>query len=163
MRKGLYIFVPFLFASMLCAQTGKRTIVEELNTSKSGQGKVRVFQDEAIKNVVGIQSSDTLALNDGALAVNFVKAKGYKITLYSGNSQGKSRQEAESKKAQFKNIHPDIEAVVSSKPPYWRLRVGNYLTREEAVAAMSEFKKTLPPALSREMRVSEDVIKRPVE
>lgn len=161
MNKNLSIIILFFISCTAWAQTERKTIVDDLNSTKSGQGSVKIYQEEKLKNIVGAPSLDSLT-DDATATTNTVKARGYKITLFSGN-QAKSKLEAESKMAQFKSIYPEIEAVISYKSPQWRLRVGNYRTREEAMEAMSEFKKSLPVSLAREMRIAEDVIKRSAE
>lgn len=160
MNKILSILILLLISCIAWAQTERRTIVDDLNSTKSGQGSVKIYQEEKLKSIVGTPGPDSLT--DDVTTTNTIKAKGYKITLFSGN-QAKSKQEAESKMAQFKSVYPDVDAVISYKSPQWRLRVGNYRTREEAMEAMSEFKKNLPVSLAREMRIAEDVIKRSAE
>ncbi len=168
MKKNLYIFFALFFLSgIVLAQNGQKTIIDDLNTSKSGQGNVKVLQDESIQKLVGVHhiaSASTSSDNSGSLgsSTNFVKVRGFKIQAYSGNNQKRSKQEAESKQAQIRAAYPELETVITYNAPVWRLRVGNFLSREDAEATLSEMKKTLP-SLGRELYVVQDVVKRPTE
>ena len=153
---GILIILLFSHCA-LWAQDNRKSIVDDLNTQKVNQGNVRIFQEESLKNVIGARFNDSITAD-----TEFVKIKGYKITLFSGNNQNKSKQEAESKRGQFRQLYPDVEASITYNSPQWRLRVGNYRTREEAQEAMADMRKNLPSSLSREMRISEDIIKVPV-
>ncbi|WP_029906327.1 SPOR domain-containing protein [Prevotella sp. 10(H)] len=169
MKKSLYIFLVLsLISGFAVAQNGNRTIIDDLNTSKWGQGNVKVMQDEAVQNVLGIRQTAAVIAPDttktiGAIdpAANFTKVKGFKIQVFSGNNQQRSKREAESKQAQVRTQFPELESVVSFVSPFWRLRVGNFLTREDANTMLKEMKKAFP-GFGREMYVVDDVVKRPV-
>lgn len=168
MKKNFYILLIFLFVSgTLLAQSGQKTIIDDLNSSKSGQGKVTIMQDESIQKIVAIyHEADTISgvNSDGRvdLSANLVKVKGFKIQVFSGNNQSKSKQEAESKRAMVRNSYPDLETIITYNAPLWRLRVGNFLTREDAERVLSEMKKTFP-SFAGEMHVVPDVVKRAVQ
>ena len=157
-----YIFT-FLFLVLVTgysfAQNVQGDIVRDLNTSKYGQGNVKVFQDETIQSIVAIRS-DSILKDDTDLPTNYVKAKGFKIQVFSGNNQSKSKNEAFSKKAQVENAFPEMETVVTFNSPFWRLRVGNFQTREEAQEVLKEMKRKFPSF--KEMYIVADTVKRPV-
>lgn len=156
MRKVLYTLIAtFIFSGTLLAQ-GKQSIVDEINSSKSGEGSVKVYQDETIANVLGkYQTADS---SKGAS--NFVKVMGFKIQIYSGNDQSKSKAEAESKASLVRKDFPDMEVTISYQAPTWLVRAGNFLTQEEADAALALIKEK-QPGLAREMYVVRSTVKRP--
>ncbi len=165
MKKGFYfLFVLTLISISSFAQSEERSIIEELNSSKWGQGNVKVLQDEAINGLLGIRQETDTAKKLGHVDPNaeFVRVKGFKIQVFSGNNQQRSKREAESKQAQVRSAFPELETVVSFHSPFWRLRVGNFLKSDEAEAVLKEMKKTFP-SFGREMYVVPDVVKRPVE
>lgn len=168
MKKSLYIFLVLsLLSSFAFAQDGNKTIIDELNSSKWGQGNVKVMQDEAIDNILGVRHIATAvdtAKTTGAIDpnANFTKVRGFKIQVFSGNNQQRSKREAESKQAQVKSAFPDLETVVSFQSPFWRLRVGNFLTREDANTVLKEMKQTFP-GFGREMYIVPDVVKKEVQ
>lgn len=169
MKKGFYIFLVLLSLSTVAqSQNGQKTIIEDLNTPKGGrQGNILIMQDESIQHLVGIyhEGNATSAIgganSDGSvdLSANLVKVKGFKIQVFSGNNQSRSKQEAESKRAMMRNSYPDLEAVITYNAPLWRLRVGNFLNREDAERVLSEMKKTFP-SFAGEMHVVSDIVKR---
>ncbi|MBD8387044.1 SPOR domain-containing protein [Dysgonomonas sp. BGC7] len=165
MKKGFYfLFVLTLISISSFAQSEERSIIEELNSSKWGQGNVKVLQDEAINGLLGIRQETDTTKKFGHVDPNaeFVRVKGFKIQVFSGNNQQRSKREAESKQAQVRSAFPELETVVSFHSPFWRLRVGNFLKSDEAEAVLKEMKKTFP-SFGREMYVVPDVVKRPVE
>ncbi|MFV0418977.1 MAG: SPOR domain-containing protein [Dysgonomonas sp.] len=165
MKKSLHIcFVLFLISVCALAQNEGKTIIEELNSSKWGQGKVTVMQDEAIQGLMAVRQETDTTRRLGVLepSTSYKKVRGYRIQVYSGNNQQRSKHEAESRQAQVRNAFPELDADVNFKSPFWRLRVGHFQRQEEAEEVLREMKKTLP-GLSKEMYVVPDEIKLPVQ
>ncbi|GAB6120266.1 SPOR domain-containing protein [Dysgonomonas termitidis] len=167
MKKSLYIFLVLsLFSGYALAQDDNKTIIDELNSSKWGQGNIKVMQDEAVQNILGVRQ---VAVIDTAKilgvidpAANFTKVRGFKIQVFSGNNQQRSKREAESKQAQVRSAFPELETIVSFQSPFWRLRVGNFTSRADADEVLKEMKKIFP-AFGREMYVVPDVVKKTVQ
>lgn len=162
MKKIIYIFLV-LFVSTgyaLSQDIGRSTIVDDLNAPKSGQGTVRIMQDESIKNLVATYNvADTGVVIVDWSTVNHVKVNGFKIQVFSGNNHKRSKDEAERKQSLVREAYPGQETTITYNAPFWRLRVGNYLTRGEAEEALQEMKKTFP-SFGREMYIVSDVVKR---
>ncbi|WP_170120057.1 SPOR domain-containing protein [Dysgonomonas alginatilytica] len=177
MRKSFYIFLC-LFSFCLYANAQSRSIVDDLNTPKAGQGKIVIYQDEGLKNLVGANMISSIASNtntvsnqlatstDGEATTdapkNFIRAKGYRIQVYSGSDQKVARNEANSRKGAIQSSFPNMEVTVSYNSPVWRVRAGNFKTQEQASQALSEMKAKFP-GFGREMRIVDDVIKIPVD
>lgn len=175
MRKSFYIFLC-LSAVCFYSNAQSKSIVDDLNTTKAGQGKIVVYQDEGIRILIGanmitnnIASNPTAVANqlsttaDGTDAPkNFIKAKGYRIQVYSGNDQKVAKNEANSRKGAIQSSFPNMEVTVSYNSPVWRVRAGNFKTQEQASQALSELKAKFP-GFGREMRIVDDVVKIPVE
>lgn len=162
----LFILVSFSVSSI--AQN--KSIIDDLNTAKAGQGKIIIYQDDAIKNMVGstIRVNTTASGNsdvDIQLATttnnntsrNYVKAKGYRIQVYSGSDQKQSKNEAQARKNAVQSAYPNMETTITYASPVWRVKAGNFKTSEQALQALSEMKDKFP--FGREMRIVEDVIK----
>lgn len=147
------------------AQSGEKTIVEDLNTFKSGQGNIKVMQDETIQKLVGVRQTNNIDTTRmlGAIdpSAEFVEVRGFKIQVFSGNNQARSKREAEAKKVQVKNAYPELEATVTFDTPFWRLRVGNFQNRADAETVLKEMRKTFP-SFGREMTIVPATVKRPV-
>lgn len=162
MKKSIHILLLLLVCTVVAvAQEGTNNpILEELNSPKSGQGRVVVMQDEAIKNIVAIQAvADTSNMIVDWNSVDHVKVNGFKIQVFSGNNHKQSKDEAERKQSLIRDSYPGEETTITYNAPFWRLRVGNYLTRIEAEEALKDMKKTFP-SFGREMYIVRDVVKR---
>lgn len=162
MNKVFLFFLTICLSSpVLLAQKQQGPIVKDLNTSKSGQGNVKIYQDEAIQYVVALRSDSMITRSDRDLsaATEYVKVKGFRIQIFSGNNQSRSKNEALSKKAQIESAFPELEAFVTFHSPVWRLRVGNFTSREEAQVVLSEIKRRFPHF--REMSIVDAVINHP--
>lgn len=147
----LRFFILLLLPLVCHAQTGT-TIIDEL-TKESSSGKVvTISGDLQVNALIGKPSMEISSSNE-----TFVKLPGYRIQAFSGN-QPQSRSEAESKARNVRNIFPDVPTYVIYKAPIWRLRIGDFLTNEEATNFMRELKKKLP-SLGKEMYVAPDEIK----
>lgn len=136
------------------AMAQQKTIVDELNRKVYGQGIISVFIDPSLNNIPGVTSPlniwDTnLALQGGDSTMiipqeNIVKRQGYRVQIFAGNTPRQARNEALEKERLFKERFPQWQSVVKYEAPYWRLRVGNFLTREEAENARREISKAFP-------------------
>ena len=68
---------------------------------------------------------------------------GFRVQIYASNVQQKAKQEA------FE-LHQRVEAQIDvpvytlSEPPFWKVRIGNFHTREEANAYKSTFLELYP-------------------
>lgn len=174
MRKSFYIFLC-LFAICIHSNAQSRSIVDDLNTAKAGQGKIVIYQDEGIRNLIGVNMISSIAnANPTAIASqlssstdgtdapkNFIRAKGYRIQVYSGNDQKVAKNEANSRKGAIQSAFPNMEVTVSYNSPVWRVRAGNFKTQEQANQALGEMKTRFPGY--KEMRVVDDVVKIPVD
>lgn len=148
-------------AAQQSATSASKSILEELNTARRGQGSVIVYEDEAIKGILAKPNSANLPVytsEDGT--TQYVKMRGFKIQVFSGNNQRKSKDEAYSKQRLINDRFEDIETVVYFKSPRWILRAGNFRTREEADVMLKEIAKQFP-SFGKEMYIVSDTVKIP--
>lgn len=139
-------------ASVAKAQeyTTDTTIVQSLQRSVQGT-RVVLHQDSAL-DVRLSRNSGTLKVDkDGNIAT-----QGYRIQLFSDNKRD-SREEAELRSDVVAQDMPEIPIYVTYLSPFWRLRVGDYRTYEEANVQMQKLKKKFPK-YSVEMRIVKDEI-----
>jgi len=72
-----------------------------------------------------------------------VEVAGWRVQIYSSNNQLVAKQEAETLKARLENeIQQPI--YVDFLQPFWKVRVGNFLTLEEAKAYRDELVALFP-------------------
>ncbi len=123
-------------------------------------GRVTVVQDSRLESLVGRTPkvyTGVSHLKTTRQGREVIAVPGYRVRVYSGNSQTKSKSEAYRIEAELKQYMPELETTVVFKTPNWRLLVGNYRTMEEAVASLRVLKKNFP-VFGREMFVVNDEI-----
>jgi hypothetical protein len=91
----------------------------------------------------------------------FLLSAGYRIQIFSGNNQRSSKEEAFGKEQQIKNQFSDVPTYVSYTAPFWRLRVGDYLSYEEAFRMMQKLVGAFP-SFRKEMFITKEEIRIPV-
>lgn len=171
-----YWFVLILIVLSVSVQAQKSSIVKEINSDKPGEGSITIYQDESIEGLIGSRiiastsneggnviefgSTDTNS-NSIIKPLHYKESKGYKIQVFSGNEQRKSKNEAYAKKDLISSSYPELEVNVTFKSPVWRVRVGNYRTYEEAFESLKDLKQSFP-TFGKEMQIVEAVIKLPV-
>ena len=158
------LFLLLLVSAGANAQSSpqKKEILRELNSDVPGKGHVTVYEDESIAHVLGRSTAPprTVYTNaDGS--THFYRARGYKIQAFSGNNQRTSKNEAQRKQQIINNAYPDHETIVLFESPFWRLRVGNFLSRGEAEEVLREMVKSFP-SFGKEMYIVVDEVKIPV-
>ncbi len=156
MKKNISFAVVFLMISCLGisaqVQIADTSIVQSLERI-TGTARVRLFQDSRL--------TDRLARNAGNSASfgtpSHMTVRGYRIQVFSDNNQRHSKDEAYQKASVIKNLFPDMSTYVTFTSPFWRLRVGDFRSYEEANAKLVELKEAFPRF--REMRIVKDMIR----
>ena len=131
----LYIkIVVALFLAWLIAQpcavaqvaVVDTSIVQYLERSNTG-GAIRIEQPAELSRRVARVGDD--------VEQNMVKVPIYRIQLFSSNNTT-AKAQAESLAKEFAAAFPDMPSMVSYVSPFWRLRVGEFRTYEEANAML---------------------------
>ena len=160
--KIIFIITFFLFVSTAqsFAQQQRREILNELNSNR-GRGNVTVFEDETITHVLGRPIAPPRQVSVAPDGTEYFAMRGFRIQAYAGNDQRTSMNQAHTRRDAINNAFPEHEAEVLFTSPFWRLRVGNFETRDEAEEAMREIRRRFP-AFGREMSVVADDVRIPV-
>lgn len=101
----------------------------------SDMPNVRVIQDSAITQLMHDKRE--------GIVHGQIETTGWRVQIYSSNNQRVSKSEAENLAEQLNNQLDDPVYVVS-QPPFWKVRIGNFLTKEEAMIALNEILIMLP-------------------
>ncbi len=116
-------FLRLLFASIALlaviaadAQTGKATVE---------------FQNIAL---------DSLMIINTRTNENQATLDGYRIQIYSGSGVS-AKQEAMAAQTKFLQLFPNETINVTYSAPFWRVRVGNYRFRSEALNLLASVKR----------------------
>ena len=117
---------PQAVAQMAVADT---SIVQYLERNNTG-GTIQIEQPAELSRRVARVGEDVEA--------NMVKVPVYRIQLFSSNSTS-AKTQAENLAKEVENTFPNLQAAVSYASPFWRLRVGEFRTYEEANAMLPEY------------------------
>lgn len=165
MKRIPCIFLLFvMFAAVtpgVLAQTADMpaTIFDALEDPGLNKGKVVINQDPAIRQMVGRRlSGENIEKNDDQV---FLKTDGYRTQVFSGNDQRSSKGEAARKEKMVKELFPDIPTYITYTAPFWRLRVGDFRSREEAFQLQRRLSEAFP-SFAKEMYIVKDDIKIPL-
>lgn len=85
------------------------------------------------------------------------RSVGYRIQAFSDNDYRTAKSSARSRARALAMKFPEYRSYLSYKAPAWRLRIGDFKTREEAREAISRIRRVYP-AFAREMVVVKDRI-----
>lgn len=80
---------------------------------------------------------------------------GFRVQVFSDNNARTAKNEARSKQRVISSRFPQYQTYVMYTSPYWRLKVGDFRTQQEANSAADELRKAFP-GYSKEIRVVRD-------
>jgi hypothetical protein len=150
------LFPLTVFAQDSSSEAKPETIVDRINKLEPGKGSVQVIQDENITNRLGRKGKKPVG-NDIA-PVSYVEMMGFRIQVFAGNNQRVSKSEAYTKESDVKSIFPELSTYVVYTAPFWRLRVGDFQTFQEAQRTMTKLRAEFP-AFGREMSIIKEKVR----
>lgn len=131
------------------------SIFEALQSAKPGEGTVTIHQSSEIKNLVGHVYSPmgaSLTKEGDAYMTN-----GFRIQAYTGNT-ARSKAEVYERAEMIRKNFPEHNCYITFKSPFWRLQVGDFLSREDA----NELKRNIArmnPNIGKELYVISDKVR----
>lgn len=128
--------LSIVFSASSCMIMAQSNIVESLQTTVPGQGKVTVHQDAQISAMIGKRFVPT----GTSEAQRVIKSRGYRVQVYAGNNSRQARDEANAVAEKVREKFPDMPVYTFFQPPRWLCRVGDYKSIEEAHVAMRQLK-----------------------
>ena len=132
-KTGLLLFL-LLFTALASAQN--TTLVQVLERDVPGKGQIRVESDARLDSLIGTVSE--------AESGTKIKAKGYRIQVFSGNNTRASKEKANEADRYIRDKYPDLPVHTEFKNPRWRCTVGDFLYYEEAYEVLRKLKKETP-------------------
>jgi hypothetical protein len=102
--------------------------------SKEKEGKVVINQDPSIGRIV----EKHIAINE-----KHSKVDGYRLQIFSV-SGANSKDRANLMKAEFLTKYPNAQVYIVYHAPTFKVRIGNYRTKLEALKFMQEIKNDYP-------------------
>lgn len=142
--------IAALAGSAATAQTvavadGDTSIVQYLERHDTG-GEVNIVQPAAL--TLRLSRTDATQAGQRSLTV-------YRVQLFSDNRSTTAKAEADRRAARVREIFTDVDVYVTFTSPFWRLRVGNFRSYEDANKILHELKTAFPDMAS-EMRIVRD-------
>lgn len=152
------LFLLVFLAYPLLAQEQFRgqafSIIDALQESVPGKGEVEIKQSSAIRNLLGTRQ---LNLTD---EMQYLEISGFRTQVFSGNLRN-SKDEAFKKEKEIKGLFPELVTYVTYVAPFWRLRIGDYRSHEEAYHTMRLLMDAFP-SYAKEMYIVREEIRIPL-
>lgn len=143
------------------AEEQKQTTIADFIRQDS-DSNVNIIQPEELnKRLMRHEHSSAVESGELKRGGAMTKLVGYRIQVFMDNNQRTAKSEAQIKERNITSRFPQIGTYLSYTPPYWRLRVGDFRTREEAVEMMSQIKKEFP-GYAREIIIVRDRVNVPL-
>lgn len=111
-----------------------QNLIEEVQTLNEGEGIVTIHQEKGIDYLMQTMVKQNARQNG---------VDGYQIQLYSGSGPRGKRQAMEVKTKLLEEL-PDANINTTYNPPFWRVRVGNYRHKHEALPLLNKLKNYFP-------------------
>jgi len=124
-----------------------KDIFKTLAEKKSAGAEINFYQDKRIEQLF----FDRQILNSEE------EISGYRVQVFSSNVQRTAKAEAFRIKALMEEKFQERGVYESYSAPFWKVRIGDFRTREEAQELLAELMRTFP-SLRREMYIVSDVI-----
>lgn len=165
MRKPSYLYSPIYYfgrgiltiilivAGIFAASAQSVNIVTTLDST----AEISISQPAEL--TLRLQRVDNVQItpgtNSGNTAVNQTKS-GYRIEIYADNNRS-AKTEAAKRKATVQARFPKYKVYQIFESPFWRVRLGDFRSRNEATDVMAEIKRAFP-SYSPYLRVVRDRI-----
>jgi hypothetical protein len=125
-----------LFAQNNFSHSRESDIFAVLNDPKTGSGTVKVTRDDNID----ILFYKHLEYNQKQNSI-----MGYRIRIFSDSGQP-AKQKALNERAHFVKDHSDVSAYLVYDTPNFKIYVGDFRTKSEALKLFKQIKKDFPKA-----------------
>ena len=144
MKKYCYSIIVFVTAFVTVLPSGAQEgdysgfpdFYNELVKERYGKGKINIIQDERLHMLVNKHCDFNQKLGG---------VPGYRIRIFANSGQT-ARNEAYTSKSRFIQVYPDVPVYVEYQEPNYKIYVGNYLTRSEALKALKNINRNFSNA-----------------
>jgi len=137
-----YIFILLLV--VLSAPNAKSQVPADifvrLQSVEAGQGAVRINQNNDISNLVALHVS---------LMRNNKGIKGFRVCIYYNSGQ-EARSGADQERAKFISRYEDVSSDKVFESPFWKVYVGSFRTKSEALKFLERIRYDYPNAFIRD-------------
>jgi len=153
MKKSFLFVIAFacLFSFLSSAEQESDTFLffDRLTSS----GAVRVHQDPRLIDILTTRSVENKRRGEQ----DFILTNGFRVQVFSSNTPRVAKDEAFRLEAQVKEKFPDVGAYISFSAPFWRVRVGDFRTQQEANILLESLRREFPGIRDRFYVVKDEV------
>lgn len=142
-------------AQSIADRLDKRTNVKIVQPA---QLRARLTSSKPVETIVTEEAEAENVASAPTTTAATTTGGGYRVQVFSDNNPRTAKGEAQSKAAAIGEAFPQWATYITYDSPYWRLRVGDFRTYDDATHAVVELKNAFP-AYRRELRVVRDRIK----
>ncbi len=159
--KTLFTAILLAAASFCCRDIAAQTVqegyeladsvvyvqVSAVDTTLAGKNIFNVLDSDAGEAEVRINQSNLVAgsMNVHIRSNNERELSGYRVRIFFDNKQS-ARNESEAVLKKFKSLFPDVMAYRIYANPYFKVTVGDFRTKSEAMALLARIKGNFPSA-----------------
>ncbi len=136
----------------LFADVSTTTIVDHITV---GTENTVVQPDALLQRLFPIENEAAEEEKEEVILPTSGRMAGYRVQVFSDNNARTAKAEANSKQRLISSRFPQYQTYVMYTSPYWRLKVGDFRTQQEANAAAAELRSAFP-SYSKEIRVVRD-------
>lgn len=129
MKKLLFVICVLLVSAAACAQKFGQLVSDM-------QENVTLHQDPSVSSLL----QDKIDGTEGATK----EITGYRVQIYSSNSQQTAKAEALKLEKKVIEEALEVEVHVLYTPPFWKVRLGDFRTKEEANLLKEEIIRRMP-------------------
>lgn len=131
--------VTLLFSLPIFSLSGqqKENIFEVLSKNDSTGGTVVFHQDERIETLLTEKRISTIPAKTTI-------ANGYRVQVFSSNEPRTAKNEAFNIERLINETFPEYGVYVTYSSPFWKVRVGDFASMEEAQAFKNELIEVFP-------------------
>lgn len=153
----LVLFPTFILAQDAVSDAQTESIVDRINRDEPGKGSVTIIQDDKIAEKIGRPGLKMANDSEASVESQYIEVSGWRIQVFSGNNQRISKNEAFRKETDLKSTFPELSTYVKYNAPFWRLRVGDFQTYQDAHGMLIQLRHAFP-AFGREMSIVKEKI-----
>ncbi len=118
------------------------SIVEEITSDGNNSIVMPEMLLKRLMPATGSDGSTATETDPAAKPSGKSKVVGFRVQIFSSNNAASAKSEANSKARQSMSRFPQYRSYVTYSSPYWKVRVGDFRTSQEASAAASSLRGT---------------------
>ena len=144
LKQLLVTFSLLGITSVLAAQSFVKTVdLLQREDSGNNMGSLEIYQPSSLDTLI---TRYILASQNLYKVNNHYGMEGYRIQIYSNNSRN-AREESNKARANFMSKYPDVVSYpLYAEPGYFKVRVGDFRTKAEAVKLFQRVSRDFPGA-----------------